>query len=312
MRKRAMRHVGVSLAAVAVLAGAAGCAGGSDKAGAESRSSGSGGSGSAGGARTPEQVITAAYKKTSAAKSAKVVMAVSAPAATGVSMKAKSSGVMGWNPAAVDLVTEQDSTGGPSGGARKRRTIWIDDVMYMETGNAKKVTGKGWVTFDVPAAVKESGDAQFVKQTATELEGMNDDPARKLALLLYAPSIEDAGPEDVGGGRTEHYKGSFTVESVLSTAKNVAALTAEQREQLLSNLKTKGIQEYAFDVWVNSAEYPVRINTWAKSRKGVTTTSAEFSDYGTKLAVQAPPADDTIGMLELVRAEQQQERDLDR
>ncbi|MFE7122070.1 hypothetical protein ACFU99_42215, partial [Streptomyces sp. NPDC057654] len=311
MRKSVMRCVGASLAAVAVLTGATGCGEGSGRAGGadEGSKAGAGNRGSGAGARTPEQAITAAYKKTSAAKSAKVVMAVSAPAATGVSVKAKSSGVMGWNPSVADMVMERESTEGPSGGGRERRTIRVSNVMYTKMEGAAKATGKGWVKFDVLAAVKDSDDARFLKQTTAELEGMSDDPTRKLALLLYAPTIEDAGPEDIGGGRTEHYKGSFAAESVLSSPKKVAALTPERREQLLTNLKTKDIQEYAFDVWVNSADYPVRINTWMKSRQGVTTTSADFSDYGTRLAVQAPPADDTVDVAELAVAARKQELD---
>ncbi|MEV0281124.1 hypothetical protein AB0I22_32715 [Streptomyces sp. NPDC050610] len=311
MRKSVMRRVGVSLVVVTALVGMTGCQAGADKAGRAGSPDNTGNESSRGGgdARTPEQAITAAYKKTSAAKSARVVMTTSTPAEAGVSRRTTASGVMGWNPTAEDVTVDRGGAGEPTGRTAKMRMIWVDDVLYMDKGKSKELTGKKWVKLDMVAAAEEAGDAQAVKLAASELEGTGDDPARKLALLLNAPVIEHVGSEDIGGGRAEHYKGAFTVESVLKSAKKIEALTPQQREKQLADIEETGMDSYDFDVWVNSDDFPVKMNIWMKSPKGVTTTSADFSDYGTKVAVQAPPAGDTVDMSEMIKESLKRELD---
>ncbi|MEV0264755.1 hypothetical protein AB0I49_25900 [Streptomyces sp. NPDC050617] len=308
MRKSTMARAGVSLAAVAVLAGVTGCQGGSDKgdkaekaAGAEKADKGNQSSQQGADKRTPAQAITAAYKKSSAAKSAKVVMTMSTPSAIKNGNNAKVSGVMGWNPTVMD-VTVADSAGGSGAGqAGTSHMIWVDDVMYVE-GKPEDLGGKKWAKVDLMAAAKESGaGVQAVKQMTAGLEDMNQDPSQQLAILLRSPDIEHVGSGDVGGGPAEHYKGSLPVEAALKSNKSVAALTPEQREKLLANVKKTGIESYDYDVWVNSDDYPVKMDVRMKTPQGAINMTVDYSDYGAKAAVQAPPAGETADMIKMFK-----------
>ncbi len=228
-------------------------------------------------------------------------MVTSTPAKTDVSARMETSGVMGWNPTVADLTVAQGATGDQTDQAAKTHVIWVDDVLYTDKGKFKEVAGKEWGKLDMAALGKRAGDAEGVRRALADMAGMGEDPARQLALLLNAPSIEHVGSEDVGGGRAEHYKGSFTAESVIKSTKKVAALTPRERGRLLVDVERAGVDSYDFDVWVSGADYPVKMNTWMKSPKGVITTSADFSDYGTKVAVEAPPAGDTVDMSEMLK-----------
>ncbi|MFF4243972.1 hypothetical protein ACFYY2_05815 [Streptomyces sp. NPDC001822] len=98
------------------------------------------------------EVLTAAYRKTAAAKSAKVHMTVTAPAAGGGTME---------------------------------------------------MDGKRWMTMDLGAIAKASGNAAAQRQRTRGLEGMNQDPAQQPALLLESPNLKRVGAEKIGGVATQ-------------------------------------------------------------------------------------------------------------
>ncbi|MFE7116331.1 hypothetical protein ACFU99_13025 [Streptomyces sp. NPDC057654] len=315
MRKSTMGRAGVSLAAVAVLVGVTGCQGDSDKGdkadkAASTQKADTDGQGPRQGAdkRTAVQAITAAYKKTSAAKSAKVVMTQSMPAAMKGGGDTKVSGVMGWNPTIMDVNVGDNATGSGAGQAGKTHMIWVDNVMYVE-GKPEDLGGKKWAKVDLMAAAKESGaGAQALKQMTAGLEDMNQDPAQQLAILLSAPNIEYVGSEDVGGRRAEHYKGALPVETALKSNKNVEALTPQQREKLIANVKKTGIENYDYDAWVNSDDYPVKMDIRMKTPRGAIRLTADYSDYGAKAAVQVPPADETADLIKVFKEMQDQQK----
>ncbi|KOG55383.1 hypothetical protein [Streptomyces varsoviensis] len=326
MRKSTMRRVGVSLTAVAVLAGVTGCQSGSDEDGKADKAgkvvgaektdkaeADKGSQGSQRGAekREPAQAITAAYKKTSAAKSAKVVMTLATPAAMDGGGTTKMSGVMGWDPMAMDMVVSTDKKSGVAGQPDKSRVIWLGDVMYIDMGaSAKELNGKKWAKLDLMAAAKGAGDAQVMKQMTASMEDMNQDPAQQLALLLNAPKIQHLGPGEVDGAPAEHYKGLLPVEDALKARKSLSAFTPEQREKLLANVKKTGIKGYDFDVWVNRDDYPVKMDVRIDSSEGAMNITAKYSDYGTKAAVQAPPADETVDLMNMLKDLQKQTKGL--
>ncbi|MFE6690653.1 hypothetical protein ACFVFQ_29810 [Streptomyces sp. NPDC057743] len=290
MRKSIARRAGISLTAVAVLAGVTSCQGGSDKAEGDRQNSGKG---------AVTHALSAAYKKTAAAKSAKVKMSMTTPASLPDSGVSKMTGVMGWNPMVMDMTMIDSPLGAKAGDdAEKTHMIWLDDAMYVDMNERlEEFDGKQWGKIDLGAALKQSNNAKLVKQMTAGLEDMNQDPAQQLAMLLGSPDVKHLGSGDVNGERAEHYKGSLTVEEGLKGAKTVQALTPEEREKLLANAKKAGIKGYTYDAWVNSDDYPVKMDIDIRTSQGTITTTSEFSDYGTKTSVQAPPAGDTVDLL---------------
>ncbi|MEU4351427.1 hypothetical protein [Streptomyces sp. NPDC023838] len=305
MSRSGWTRAALSMATAAVVvAGAAGCGGddgkkadgaqGAKKAGApQSRSAAS-------------QVLSAAYKKTAAAKSAKVRMTMSAPASMGQDAgKTETSGVMAWNPTAMDLTVTSSVAKGMAGAAEKTRMLWVDNVMYMDMGalgeSAKEFGGKRWVKFDLTSLAKQSGKDELVKQMTAGMENMNQDPAQQLALLLDSPNLKHLGAEQIDGVSSEHYKGTLTIDEMAKNNKMLDTLKPQERERLLANMKKSGIQGYDTEVWVNADGYPVRMDVGINSPQGKVTTSAHYSDYGTKAQVTAPPAGETTDLLEMLK-----------
>ncbi|MFI1175647.1 hypothetical protein [Streptomyces melanogenes] len=290
--------------AAVVVAGAAGC-GGDDK-----KADGAGGAKKAAAApqsRTAaSQVLAAAYKKTAAAKSAKVRMSMSTPASMGAGAeKTETSGVMAWNPTAMDLTVTSSAAKGMAGAPEKTRMLWVNNVMYVDMGSmgesAKELGGKRWMKFDMTSLAKQSGQEQLVKQMTAGMENMNQDPAQQLALLLDSPNLKHLGAEQVDGVSSEHYKGTLTVEEMMKSNKMLDTLKPEERQQLLTNMKKTGVQGYDTEVWVNADGYPVRMDVNMSSPQGKIVTSTHYSDYGAKAQVTAPPAGETADLMELLK-----------
>ncbi|UNO41321.1 hypothetical protein [Streptomyces sp. MST-110588] len=298
MKSTIVRRTGISLAAVAVLAGATACDGGSDK--ADGKKGGSE-------ARTAMQVINAAFKKTSAAKSAKVDMTMTMPgAASKGGGTTKMSGVMGWDPTVMDM--NVDMSASPAAGGKtppKSRVLMVDNVMYASmdpaamAGAGKELAGKKWLKIDMLAAARQSGNQQLMKQMTAGLDA-NQDPAKQLGMLIGSPSIKHVGSEKVNGQDAEHYKGHLTIEEATKLNKD-NGLSAEDRQKLVEGAKKAGIKGYDLEVWVNGEDYPVKMTMGMDSPKGMTNITANYSDYGAKASVQAPPANETLDLVKMLK-----------
>ncbi|MFF4604195.1 hypothetical protein ACFY12_15915 [Streptomyces sp. NPDC001339] len=290
--------MGISAAAVALVAGVAGCQNGTEKAdGPDSKA------GAQTQSRTPAQAVTAAYKKTQAAKSAKFRMAMSMPAAAGGGGDMKAEGVMGWNPSVMDMTVDMSKVAAASGGPQKMRMIMNDGAMFMETGKmpGPEMEGKRWFKLDLKAAAEASGDEKAVQQMTRGLDDMNQDPAQQLALMLDSPSIKHVGAEKIDGKQNQHYKGKLTVDEALKSNKQADALSPEDRKKLLENVKKAGITGYDIDVWVNENDYPSKMNVAMDSKQGPMKVQMDLYDYGAKADVRTPAEDETVDLFKMLK-----------
>ncbi|MFJ9028350.1 hypothetical protein ACIRQP_07475 [Streptomyces sp. NPDC102274] len=290
------RRGGVSLAAVAVIAAVAGCqSDGGTKEGAPALEKAQTSSGAA-------DVITAAYKKTSEAKSAKVRMTMSMPGAAGAAGDMEMSGVMGWDPTVMDMTMDGSALSADAAAPDEIRMVWLDNAMYMDMGPdaAKDMDGKRWMKLDLSALAEASGDEAVQKQLTGGLENMNQDPAQQLALLLDSPNLKHLGSEKVDGVQAEHYKGTLTLDEMVKSNGSLDVLSAKERADLLDSMKKSGLKGYDTEVWVNEDAYPVKMDIGMDTAQGEVNISAHYSDYGAKAQVQAPPAGDTFDFAELL------------
>ncbi|MFE0176253.1 hypothetical protein ACFWZ2_28425 [Streptomyces sp. NPDC059002] len=256
------------------------------------------------------EVITAAYKKTSKAKSAKVEMTMTTPPgkmgkAMGGAGDMKMSGVMGWDPTVMDMTVSGSAlTEGDPNAPEKVRMLWSDNVIYMDMGAAaaKDMDGKRWMKMDLGAIAKQTGDEKIMKQMTSGLDSMNQDPSRQLAMLLESPNLKHVGSAKVDGAETQRYKGRLTVKEMMETNDALDDLLSKsEREQLFKNVEKSGIKGYDTEVWVNEDDYPVRMDIDIKTPEGTVKTSQKFSDYGTAAKVSAPPAGQTFDLMEMFK-----------
>lgn len=301
MNKSSWKRAGVALTAAALVAGLAGCNDGDGKASGAKGGSGLG---------DVTQVLTAAYEKTSAAKSAKFRMTMEVEGAglgAGAGTDAGTitmTGVQGWDPTLMDVTMSGGAfaAGKSAGGPDKMRMIMRDDIMYMDMGEkqAAQMDGKRWIKMDLAGLAKESGDASL-QQLTQGMGGSNQDPAQQLAILLESPGIKHVGPEKVEGVDTEHYKGSVSMDEVLTNEKSFKGMTAEQRKSFTETLEKSGVKGYDTELWVDKDGYPAKMIVDMEMPQGAMKLTAFYSDYGTQAAVEAPPAGETVDFMEMMK-----------
>ncbi|MFG3504709.1 hypothetical protein ACGF5F_04240 [Streptomyces sp. NPDC047821] len=301
VRKRAA----ISLVAVSVLAGAVGCQGGDEGAQGDKKAAGA-----------PElqsraavtKVVQAAYEKTAEAKTAKVRMKVttSGAGAAGGMGDMEMSGVMGWDPTLMDMTMKMPK--GAAGAAADEdmpdqiRMKWLDDAMYMDLGTkaAQEMDGKRWMKMDLGAMAEASGDKELQKQMTRGLEDMNQSPAQQLALLLESPDLKHVGSEKVDGVEAQHYKGTLSVQDVIKSNESFDVLGEKERKDLVAQIEKSGIKGYDTEVWVNEDGFPVKMDLGMTMPQGKVAITANYSDYGVKAAVTAPPAAETFDFLKMM------------
>ncbi|MEU7579680.1 hypothetical protein AB0B50_18960 [Streptomyces sp. NPDC041068] len=297
-RKGRQRAMGAVLTTALLCTGAVACGGGDDK-------SDKADSGKTQSRSQVTEVITAAYKKTSAAKSAKVEMTMSMPSAMDGGGDMKASGVMGWDPMVMDMtMTGSALTEGAPDAPEKVRMLWRDNVMYMDMGAkaAKDMDGKRWMKMDLNSIAEQAGDENLAKQMTGGMDSMNQDPVKQLAMLLDSPNLKHLGPAKVDGVETQRYKGRLTVKEMMESNKGLdEVLSKSEREQLFKNIEKSGIKGYDTEVWVNEDDLPVRMDIDIKSPQGTMKMSQTFSDYGAAAKVTAPPAGQTFDLMEMFK-----------
>ncbi|MEV7017363.1 hypothetical protein [Streptomyces sp. NPDC093991] len=292
----AWKRAGVCLTAVAVVTGLAGCQDGDDggKAGAQAQTQ-----------TEAAEVLQAAFKKTSEAKSSKVRMTIAMPSGMEGGGTMEMSGVQGWDPAVMDVTMKGSAfTAGAPDAPEQVRMIMLDEALYMDMGAAQaaQMDGKRWMKMDFGAMADASGDAELRKQMTSSLENMNQDPARQLAVLLGSPSLKHVGPEKVDGVETQHYKGTLSVEEMLDANEALDGLFTEQeREQLVANMKKTGLKGYDTEIWVDEDDYPAKMVVGMTTAQGTMKMTSHFSDYGAEVDVEAPPAGETFDFMEMLK-----------
>ncbi|MFE2327528.1 hypothetical protein ACFXD5_27010 [Streptomyces sp. NPDC059385] len=298
------KTVGAALAAVLLVGGATACESGKkDGAAKAAAPSAQPGSPAAGGNAT--EALAAAYKKTSAAKSAKVRMTMSMPATLGGGGTVELTGVQGWDPNVMDITMKGALA--PGQGADTMRMIMSNDVMFMEipagTPSSAAFEGKRWMKLDMKAAAAAgTGDAEALKKFGG-LGGaeQSQDPAKQLALLLASPNVKGVGAEKVEGVDTTHYKGTLSFDEMLAANQNSKQLSEADRAKLTEAMKTAGIKGYDMDVWVDKDGYPARMKVAIGMPQGAMTVEAHYSDYGSAATVQAPPENETFDLFAMLQ-----------
>lgn len=255
----------------------------------------------AGGSAT--EALTAAYRKTSAAKSAKVHMTMKMSGALG-GEGIEMTGVQGWDPQVMDI-TMKGGLG--TTGIDSMRMVMSKDVMYMEMPTDSPLSaamdGKRWMKLDMKAAAEGSGDAEALKRLGGMggmggMAGMDQsqDPAKQLALLLASPNVKLVGSEKVGDADTQHYKGTLTFAEMLAANEGSKTLPEADRTKLTEAMKKAGIKGYDMDVWVNEDGYPARMKVGIGTPEGSVDLDASYSDYATTATVQTPPENETLDL----------------
>ncbi|MFJ6214335.1 hypothetical protein ACIQGZ_13525 [Streptomyces sp. NPDC092296] len=293
-----IRLVGAATAAALGIVGLAGCGsgGGSSRIGGAAKSeSAAPPSAKAGGTKAGQSLsdtLALVTKSTKGANSARVSMVEKLGSAGSI----KASGVTAWNPMAMDITMDMSGIqGAAQSGLDTMKLRMTGNVMYMNMGAqlAKELDGKHWLRMDLSELAKTQGAAG--QQLLSRLGNQNgsQDPTQSVGLLTSSGDVKEVGKETLDGVLTTHYSGRLDVAALVAEQGTLKGMTASQREQFQQQMSAAGVKTMAVDLWVNPDNRPVKVHETAQGATGPIDIVLTYSDYGTPVHVQAPPASDT-------------------
>ncbi|MEV4228032.1 hypothetical protein AB0J81_13215 [Streptomyces bobili] len=294
------RRAGLSIVAVTLLTGVAGCSsGGFEGSGGDGESSSSSSSSSqAGGTHvSPIAALRTAEKSTDGADSAKVESTTT----MGSLMAMTADGSLGWGEGLTGTLTIT-YTGGTMAdtmrqlGATSMEARYLPDAYYARMGDvfAEQAGGKHWIKYPYEALETLGGGSGAYLRDQME----NSTPNQSVKLLLASGDVRRVGEETVRGAHTTHYSG--TVE-VADLATRNSSLSDSQLADLKKQLEQAGVTTETVDIWVDDENLLVKKVERGQAANGAYSQTAYYSDYGTPVDTEVPPAADTADFSELLQ-----------
>ena len=160
-----------------------------------------------------------------------------------------------------------------SAGARPMELILLGKAMYMKSADLG--TGDTWVKIDL-----SDPDSLF------GMIGKATDPEVMFQAMESPKKLELLGAEDVDGVSTNHYRITMDPARYLEAMEFPAAMADMLPEELVT------------EMWVDADDLPRRFAQTievpaAGGGAGITSTTAgTYSDFGTDVEIEAPPADE--------------------
>ncbi len=294
MNSTTMRRTGLSIAVAAALTGLAAC--GSGDSGGSSDKAG-GGKDSGGIKLSPIAALRSVQKSTDQADTARIDGKTSMGSQVSMDMK----GVMGWSDGITGNVTVT-FTGGAQAqqmeqlGQTKIDYRYLKNGFYANMGDtfaSQAGGGRHWLEYDYDTLAEMSGAAGEAFQDQMQ----NSTPNQSVKMLLASGDVKRVGEEEVRGTKATHYSGKVDLADF--TAKS-ADLDEEQLSELKKQFEQAGMSTETIDIWVNDDDLLVKKIEKADTKNGAFEQTAYYSDYGTPLSVEKPPASDTVSFKELM------------
>lgn len=292
MKRAFVRTAGLSIATMSLLAGVTAC---SSSGGSGGTSGGS--SGGSGGGFDPIAALRTAEKSTDGADSAKVESTTT----MGSVMSMTADGALDWGDGLTGNLTIT-YTGGTMAdtmrqmGSDSMEARYLPDAYYARMGDtfAEQSGGKHWIkyAYDDLETLGGTGGAYLKDQM------QNTTPNQSVKLLLASGDVREVGEEKVRGQRTRHYSGTVDVADL---AEKNSGLGQSQLDELRKTLQQAGVTTETVDIWVDDHDLLVKKVEKGEASAGAYSQTAYYSDYGTEVAVDEPPASDTADFTELVR-----------
>ncbi|MET7652507.1 MULTISPECIES: hypothetical protein [unclassified Streptomyces] len=297
MKRMTLRRAGLSVAAAALLTGVTACGGGSGGSDGFGGSGGSEKSGDGSPRLSPVAALRTAEKSTDGADSAKVESSTT----MGSVMSMTADGALGWGDGLTGTLTITYTGGTMADTMRQMGTTsmearYLPDAYYARMGDtfADQAGGRHWIkyAYDDLESLGGSSGAYLKDQM------QNTTPNQSVKLLLASGDVREVGEEKVRGRRATHYSG--TVE-VADLAEKNSGLSQSQLDDLRKTLEQAGVTTETVDIWVDDRDLLVKKVEHGETTAGAYTQTAYYSDYGTEVSAQVPPASDTADFSELVK-----------
>jgi hypothetical protein len=176
-------------------------------------------------------------------------------------------GVMRYDDQGVDL-----RASGTAQGSQELEMIVLDKVLYM-SGMGMDLGDKKWFKVDMSDPNSLFG-----------MLGKSTDPQLMFKAMEEPKSFELLGTEEVDGVETNHY------EVVMDTSAYAEAM------EIPAQMATSLPEDIAVEMWVDADDLPrqfrqeLELPAAGGAEPSTTTTEGTYSDYGTDVTIEAPPA----------------------
>jgi predicted small secreted protein len=179
----------------------------------------------------------------------------------------------------------------PGGEAMTQEMIFDRFTIYMrsELFGAGLQSGKKWLKFDLAKVSKGLGI------DLSQLAQVGQDPSQSMQMLkAVGGEVKKVGEDEVRGVDTTHY--SATVDFDKYPAAVPASDRAAVKKSIERLVKLSGQRTIPVDVWVDDDEVVRRVAQTIKTKvPGAGSMqmkmTMDFYDFGTKVDVEKPPAD---------------------
>ncbi|NGN63841.1 hypothetical protein G5C51_07950 [Streptomyces sp. A7024] len=291
------RRTGVAIAMAALLAGAAACGGDGVGGGSGKKDRGAKGIGEGAQKLSPIAALKTVDEKTAGANSSKFTSTMT----MGSALATKNDGALDWSDGTTGTATVT-YTGGSMAQATKAIDAdgvlparYLPDAYYAQVEGAfqSRFPDKSWIRYgydDLSKFMGPSGD--YMKD-----QMQNSTPGQAVKLLLASKDVKRVGTETVRGVKTTHYAGTVDVADM--TRKSSKELTEEQLRAVERQLKSAGITTQKVDIWVDGKDLMIKRLESGETKQGPYRMEAYYSDYGTKVSAEEPPAAETVDFTEL-------------
>jgi len=243
--------------------------------------------GSGGGANAVVSIKTlqAAASNTQAEESSRFVMDMTVKGGGGDGLTIHADGVM-----AGDGKTGSITASMPMFGTFEERIV--DGVMYMDFGDlpfASKLDGKRWVKLSLDDLKNKAGlDLGALDQSNGPQQGLE-------YLQGLSGDVTKVGEDTVAGRPATHYRATLDYSKL---ADEMPGASDAMREALSK------LGSVPADVWIDGNDHVVKMHLTMDASgfgtaAGAVDMTMEITDFGVPVDVQAPPADQTVDLLEL-------------
>lgn len=247
---------------------------------------------------SPEAVASAA-DATVAKGGTKIAMEVEATTPGVGKLRMRGVGAMDTRTQRGQLTLEASETPAAIEKDQLKQEIVFDKLVIYLRGEAFAAVlekGKRWIKIDVAKAGKQAGlDLSSLTQSG-------QDPSQSLRLLrAVSDDIKKLGEDDVRGVKTTHYKATVDLEKYPDTvpAKDRAAA----RTTIQTLIKATGQRKSPVEFWLDEDKlvrrYVQSLNVKAGGAKSAVHQKIDFYDYGTKVDVTIPPADEVHDLTDI-------------
>jgi hypothetical protein len=240
----------------------------------------------------PDQVVAAAYSKTTDAHTAKTTMSTQVSTG-GQTVPLTADGVVDFTGHSAQLTETLPANAG------SMEIRFSGGMVYLQLPGqlgAQLAGGKPWASIDVNKLAQQQYGASL-----SELQGsMPSDPTDALGYLRGASDqVREIGPDTVDGAATRHYDVTIDLDKAAAGQPPQAQQATQKLEQQL------GTHTLPAQVWIDDQGRLRKIMldekiTPPSTAAGTTSpgpislsVSETFRDFGTPVHVSAPPAEQT-------------------